>query len=81
MKNNETQLKENFVKMCKLIEVTSNGLEFPDDVAEFSKDFQDVFESSEYPFLRKKMENLINLINKDASLIEKDIEEELWYMI
>ena len=78
---NSNKLKENFVRMCKLIEVTSNGLQFPDDIAELDTDFQDVYESSDYPMLRGKMDNLIKLINSDMSLVDKDIEDELWYMI
>jgi len=78
---NSNKLKENFVRMCKLIEVTSNGIQFPDDIAEFDTDFKDVYESSDYPMLREKMDNLIKLINSDMSLVDKDIEDELWYMI
>jgi hypothetical protein len=78
---NSNKLKADFVRMCGLLEITANGLQFPDDIAELDDDFQDVFESSDYPMLREKMDNLINLINSDTSLINKDIEDELWYMI
>jgi hypothetical protein len=78
---NSNKLKADFVRMCGLLEITANGLQFPDEIAELDDDFQDVFESSDYPILREKMDNLINLINSDTSLINKDIEDELWYMI
>jgi hypothetical protein len=31
--------------------------------------------------LKEKMENLLNIINKDNSLVDKDVETELWDLI
>jgi hypothetical protein len=77
----ENKLKESFVRMCYLLEITSEGIQYPDDIAELDAEFQDVFDSEEYPILREKMDKLVHLINNDLSLVDKDIEEELWYMI
>ena len=75
------QTKENFFKLCKLIFVGKNGYDFPFDAISHYEDYQDNYKSEEYTLLEEKMKNLINLVNSDNSLTEKDIEEELWYMI
>ena len=75
------QTKENFVKLCKLIFVGKNGYNFSFDAISHYEDYQDIYKSEEYTLLEEKMKNLINLVNSDNSLTEKDIEEELWYMI
>jgi hypothetical protein len=75
------QTKENFVKLCELIFVGKNGYNFPFDAIRHYENYQEIYKSEEYSLLEKKMKNLINLVNSDNSLTEKDIEEELWYMI
>jgi hypothetical protein len=78
---NEDKIKADFVKMCGLLEITSSGLFFPDEMIEIDSEFSEISESSHYEMLRKKMDNLVNLINSDSSLINKDIEKELWHLI
>jgi hypothetical protein len=78
---NEEKIKADFVKMCGLLEITSSGLMFPDEMIEIDSEFSEISESSHYEILRKKMDNLIKLVNSDSSLINKDIEKELWYLI
>lgn len=78
---NEEKIKADFVKMCGLLEITSSGLMFPDEMIEIDSEFTEISESSHYEILRKKMDNLIKLVNSDSSLINKDIEKELWYLI
>ena len=75
------QTKENFVKLCELIFVGKNGYNFPFDAISHYEEYQQIYKSEEYSLLEEKMKNLINLVNSDNSLTEKDIEEELWYMI
>lgn len=78
---NEEKIKADFVKMCGLLEITSSGLMFPDEMIEIDSEFTEISESSHYEILRKKMDNLIKLVNSDNSFINKDIEKELWYII
>jgi hypothetical protein len=78
---NEEKIKADFVKMCGLLEITSSGLMFPDEMIEIDSEFSEISESSHYEILRKKMDNLIKLVNSDNSFINKDIEKELWYLI
>lgn len=77
---NESELKEKFVRMCSLIETNQEGeyIFFFDDV-----EYRD-YELSLYPhykILREKMKNLIPLVNENPSILDKDIEEDIWYLI
>ena len=74
-------LKENFLELCSKIFVSQNGFEFPFDEIRHSDDFVSIYTSEDYPILEKKMINLLNLINSDNSMIDKDIETELWYLV
>lgn len=76
----ESELKEKFVKMCSLIEINQDG--------KYIFIFDDVqyrnYELSVYPnfkILKEKMNNLIPLLNENPILMDKDIEEEIWYLI
>jgi hypothetical protein len=64
--------------MCELISVNSKGQFFFDSV---DVEFTDVYNDTDYPVLKEKMDKLISLINEDNSLIEKDVQDELWLML
>jgi hypothetical protein len=74
-------LKSYFVRMCALLEITSDGLLFPDEMMELDDAMADVLSHDAYPLLRGKMGRLLELIDQDPSLIHKDVEAELWYMV
>jgi hypothetical protein len=69
---------DKFVNMCELISVNSKGQFFFDSV---DVEFTDVYNDTDYPVLKEKMDKLISLINEDNSLIEKDVQDELWLML
>jgi|LauGreDrversion4_2_1035121.scaffolds.fasta_scaffold266535_2 hypothetical protein len=69
---------DKFVDMCELISVNSNGQFFFDSV---DVEFTEVYNDTDYPVLKEKMDKLIGLINEDNSLIEKDVQDELWLML
>jgi hypothetical protein len=69
---------DKFVDMCELIGINSNGQFFFDSV---DVEFTDVYNDTDYPVLKEKMDKLISLINEDNSLIEKDVQDELWLML
>lgn len=75
------KIKEKFEKMCEYINVSENGLFFPYITENFIEELDNFKKDPDYPVLKEKMDNLIELVNKDHSLIEKDISEELWDMI
>jgi hypothetical protein len=64
--------------MCELISVDSKGQFFFDSV---DVEFTEVYTDVDYPVLVEKMTKLITLINEDNSLIEKDVQDELWFML
>ena len=74
-------IKQQFTELCKMIFIGSNGFQFPFDDIDHDDDLIQIRESVDYPVLKSKMENLIILINKDNSLINKDVETELWDLI
>lgn len=69
---------DKFVNMCELISVNSKGQFFFDSV---DVEFTEVYSDTDYPVLKEKMDKLIGLINEDNSLIEKDVQDELWLML
>ena len=69
---------DKFVNMCELISVNSKGQFFFDSV---DVEFTEVYNATDYPVLKEKMDKLIGLINEDNSLIEKDVQDELWLML
>ena len=69
---------DKFVDMCELISVDSKGQFFFDSV---DVEFTEVYTDVDYPVLVEKMTKLITLINQDNSLIEKDVQDELWFML
>ena len=48
---NEEKIKADFVKMCGLLEITSSGLMFPDEMIEIDSEFTEISESSHYEIL------------------------------
>ena len=74
-------IKKQFTELCKMIFIGANGFQFPFDDVDHDDDLIQIRESVDYPVLKSKMENLIILINKDNSLINKDVETELWDLI
>lgn len=74
-------IKQQFTQLCQMIYISSNGFQFPFENIDHDDDLIQIRESADYPVLKSKMENLIILINKDNSLINKDVETELWDLI
>lgn len=74
-------LKYKFAEMCMFIEPSSNGMMCPFEDFESDDDLSYISLDKDYPILKEKMEKLLVLINEDMSLLNKDIETELWEMI
>jgi hypothetical protein len=69
---------DKFVNMCELISVDTKGKFFFDSI---DVEFTEVYNDKDYTVLKEKMDKLIGLINEDNSLIEKDVQDELWLML
>jgi len=75
------KLKNMFVKMCSLSYFDGDMLYFPATDVDHLTHMKEIRENENYPFLLEKMDNLMILLNENPTLIDKDIEDELWYMI
>jgi hypothetical protein len=82
MINSELDIKLKFVEMCKLIFINGQGdFVFPIENLIHDKDYSDFLNNPDLTILESKMGNLITLINKDHSILELDVEDEIWEMI
>ena len=74
----ESELKVKFVEMCKFVEVSSDKITcIFEDIEEYS----DLANDPDYPILKEKMTKILDLVNSDKSLLNKDLENEIWYMV
>lgn len=82
MINSELDIKEKFTEMCKLIFINGKGqFVFPIDNLIHDCDYSEFLSHSDWTILESKMNNLISLVNKDHSILQKDVENEIWEMI
>lgn len=83
MKNkiNEKEIKSKFVEMCRYIKLHNGKFVCLYSNMEYDERFTKIFEDKDFNILKGKMENLLFIINKDNSLINKDVETELWNLI
>jgi hypothetical protein len=82
MINSDLDIKDKFVKMCKMIFINVDGnFVFPVDNLLHDEDYSNFINHSDWSVLESKMKNLINLVNSDNSILEKDVETEIWEMV
>ncbi len=77
----EEKLKELFIEMCKHIKPFAGEIICLYSNMEYDSSYNHITKNVNYPLLKKKMENLLKLINEDLSWSERDIETELWDII
>jgi len=71
---------EDFEKLCSKIFYYKNKFQFPFEAIIHEEEFQYILKNDNYPILKKKMENLIELINKDRDKLYEDTKI-LWDLI
>jgi hypothetical protein len=82
MINSDLNIKDKFVEMCKMIFINADGkFVFPIDNLIHDEDYSDFMNHSDWSVLESKMTNLISKVNEDSSILEKDVETEIWEMI
>lgn len=82
MINSDLNIKDKFVEMCKMIFINADGkFVFPIDNLIHDEDYSDFMNHSDWSILESKMTNLISKVNEDSSILEKDVETEIWEMI
>ncbi len=82
MINNNIDIKEKYVEMCKLIFINKDGVfKFPFEDLQLDNDWNDFTSHQDYTILENKMNNLLNLINQDPEILNLDVETEIWEMV
>lgn len=82
MINNEIDIKDKFAELCSMIFINSEGkFIFPVDNLIYDGDWSDFLNHKDWIILDSKMSNLINLLNQDHSILEKDVQDEIWDMV
>lgn len=78
---NKNSMKNKFVEMCKHIVLYKGKFICLYSNIEYNEEFSNIYDDDNYDLLKEKMENLLQLVNKDSSLLNKDVESELWKLI
>lgn len=60
--------------------VSGKGLIFNEGII-YDKNFSHITNDPEYTLIEEKVKSIVNLINEDPTLVHKDLEDELWYMV
>ncbi len=82
MINNNIDIKEKYVEMCKLIFINKDGVfMFPFEDLQLDNDWNDFTNHQDYTILENKMNNLLNLVNQDPKILNLDVETEIWEMV
>ena len=70
---------EKIERMISCVGIGVKGVLFFDN-ERFMHDatFSDLHNDSDLPFLMEKMNNILNHINENPELVDKDIEKDLW---
>ena len=76
----EQRDKEIFVKMCFKLDQGSK-IYYPDQYVLHCIEDKEITQYENYDILLEKMAKLVDLLNSDLTLLDKDIETELWEMI
>ena len=78
--NKTKQLVVEIVSSVYVDIVPGEGLFFNDGII-YDKNFSHITKDVEYPLIEKKVKSIIKLINENPVLVNKDLEDELWYMV
>lgn len=80
---NENKMKELMVEIIssEYVDIVSGkGLYFNESIT-YDKRYLHITENEHYQLVKQKLKSIVNLINEDTSLVHKDVETELWYMV
>ena len=82
MINSDLEIKQKFVEMCKMIFINGEGkFIFPIENLLYDEDYNEFLNHTDWSVLETKMNNLISELNKDYTILEKDVESEIWDMV
>jgi hypothetical protein len=78
--NKAKQLVAEIVSSEYVDVVSGEGLFFNDNIL-YDNRFSHITNDDEYSLIEQKVKSIVKLINEDPSLVYKDLEDELWYMV
>lgn len=78
--NKAKQLVTEIVSSEYVSIVSGEGLFFNDNIL-YDNRFTHITNDEEYSLIEQKVKSIVKLINEDPSLVYKDLEDELWYMV
>ena len=77
----KSELQNNFKTLCQEIYFYDNVFSFPFESVYHNSEFESIVNDSNYHVIVDKMSNLITILNQDHSILNKDLESEIWDMI
>ena len=78
--NKAKQLVAEIVSSDYMEIVSGKGLFFNDGIV-YDNDFTHITNDVDYPLIKQKLKAIVELVNEDPTLVFKDLEDELWYMV
>jgi hypothetical protein len=57
------------------------GINYDDVSIEYDVRYTHLTENEDYPLIKRKIKRIFKLINNDPSLVDADIETDLWYRV
>ena len=78
--NKAKQLVAEIVSSDYMEIVSGKGLFFNDGIV-YDNDFTHITNDVDYPLIEQKLKAIVELVNEDPTLVFKDLEDELWYMV
>ena len=60
--------------------VSGEGLFFNENII-YDNRFSHITNDDDYSLIEQKVKSIVKLINENPSLVYKDLEDELWFMI
>lgn len=78
--NKAKQLVAEIASSDYLEVVSGKGLFFNDGIV-YDNDFTHITNDVDYPLIEQKLKAIVELVNEDPTLVFKDLEDELWYMV
>lgn len=57
------------------------GIEYDEVAIEYDPEYKYLTEDEDYPLVKRKIKRIFKLLNNDPSLVDADIETDLWYRV
>lgn len=81
---NEEKAKELLVEILDTpyVDIRSGlGLTYDNISIIYDGNYKHILENEDYPLILKKIRGIFKLVNENTSLVDADIETDLWYRV